>query len=106
MLTIKDFNRITFLHHRGIVPPSPAKEGETAVEKRFVCTANMKLLEYGYVMAYDLFEACCAYWVPRSLVRVVRVYHGRQQSRLKDLAHLAGFPERCDERKPCGVVYR
>lgn len=36
MLTIKDFNRITFLHHRGIVPPSPAKEGETAVEKRFV----------------------------------------------------------------------
>ena len=59
MLTIKDFNRITFLHHRGIVPPSPAKEGETAVEKRFVCTANMKLLEYGYVMAYDLFEACC-----------------------------------------------
>ena len=59
MLTVKDFNRITFLHHRGIVPPSPAKEGETAVEKRFVCTANMKLLEYGYVMAYDLFEACC-----------------------------------------------
>lgn len=40
MLTVKDFNRITFLHHRGIVPPSPAKEGETAVEKRFVCTAN------------------------------------------------------------------
>ncbi len=35
MLTVKDFNRITFLHHRGIVPPSPAKEGETAVEKRF-----------------------------------------------------------------------
>ena len=33
MLTVKDFNRITFLHHRGIVPPSPAKEGETAVEK-------------------------------------------------------------------------
>ena len=32
MLTVKDFNRITFLHHRGIVPPSPAKEGETAVE--------------------------------------------------------------------------
>ena len=59
MLTVKDFNRITFLHHRGIVPPSPAKEGEMAVEKRFVCTANMKLLEYGYVMAYDLFEACC-----------------------------------------------
>lgn len=27
MLTVKDFNRITFLHHRGIVPPSPAKEG-------------------------------------------------------------------------------
>lgn len=41
MLTVKDFNRITFLHHRGIVPPSPAKEGETAVEKRFVCTANV-----------------------------------------------------------------
>lgn len=59
MLTIKDFNRITFLHHRGIVPPAPAMEGETVVEKRFVCTANMKLLEYGYVMAYDLFEACC-----------------------------------------------
>ena len=59
MLTIKDFNRITFLHHRGIVPPTPAMEGETVVEKRFVCTANMKLLEYGYVMAYDLFEACC-----------------------------------------------
>ncbi len=59
MLTIKDFNRITFLHHRGIVPPVPAKEGETTVEKRFVCTANMKLLEYGYVMAHDLFEACC-----------------------------------------------
>lgn len=56
MLTIKDFNRITFLHHRGIVPPAPAMEGETVVEKRFVCTANMKLLEYGYVMAYDLFE--------------------------------------------------
>lgn len=41
MLTIKDFNRITFLHHRGIVPPAPAKEGETVVEKRFVCTANV-----------------------------------------------------------------
>ena len=40
MLTVKDFNRITFLHHRGIVPPSPAKEGETAVEKRFVCTEH------------------------------------------------------------------
>ena len=87
MLTVKDFNRITFLHHRGIVPPSPAKEGETAVEKRFVCTANMKLLEYGYVMAYDLFEACC------------KATHTA-------FAHLAGFPERCDGSEPCGVVYR
>lgn len=59
MLTIKDFNRITFLHHRGIVPPAPAKEGEYAVEKRYVCSANMKLIEYGYTMSYDLFMAFC-----------------------------------------------
>ena len=59
MLTIKDFNRITFLHHRGIVPPAPAKEGEHAVEKRYVCSANMKLIEYGYTMSYDLFMAFC-----------------------------------------------
>lgn len=59
MLTIKDFNRITFLHHRGIVPPAPAKEGEHVVEKRYVCSANMKLIEYGYTMSYDLFMAFC-----------------------------------------------
>lgn len=59
MLTIKDFNRITFLHHRGIVPPAPAKEGEKTVEPRYVCSANMKLIEYGYTMSYDLFMAFC-----------------------------------------------
>lgn len=59
MLTVKDFNRITFLHHRGIVPPAPAKEGEHVVEKRYVCSANMKLIEYGYTMSYDLFMAFC-----------------------------------------------
>lgn len=41
MLTIKDFNRITFLHHRGIVPPAPAKKGEKTVEPRYVCSANI-----------------------------------------------------------------
>ena len=45
MLTVKDFNRITFLHHRGIVPPSPAKEGETSEDKRIVSHANIKLME-------------------------------------------------------------
>lgn len=59
MLTVYDFNRITFAHHRGIVPPMPAQEGEKAVEKRYVCSANMKLMEYGYIMARDLFDACC-----------------------------------------------
>lgn len=49
MLTVYDFNRITFAHHRGIVPPMPAQEGEKAVEKRYVCSANMKLMEYGYI---------------------------------------------------------
>lgn len=59
MLTVYDFNRVTFAHHRGIVPPMPAQEGEKAVEKRYVCSANMKLMEYGYIMARDLFDACC-----------------------------------------------
>lgn len=59
MLTVYDFNRITFAHHRGIVPPMPAQEGKKAVEKRYVCSANMKLMEYGYIMARDLFDACC-----------------------------------------------
>ena len=59
MLTVYDFNRITFAHHRGIVPPMPAHEGKKAVEKRYVCSANMKLMEYGYIMARDLFDACC-----------------------------------------------
>lgn len=59
MLTVYDFNRITFAHHRGIVPPMPAQEGEKAVERRYVCSANMKLMEYGYIMARDLFDACC-----------------------------------------------
>lgn len=27
MLTVLDMNRVTFAHHRGIVPPAPAKEG-------------------------------------------------------------------------------
>jgi len=59
MLTVYDFNRVTFAHHRGIVPPMPAQEGKKAVEKRYVCSANMKLMEYGYIMARDLFDACC-----------------------------------------------
>ena len=59
MLTVYDFNRVTFAHHRGIVPPMHAQEGEKAVEKRYVCSANMKLMEYGYIMARDLFDACC-----------------------------------------------
>jgi len=59
MLTVYDFNRVTFAHHRGIVPPMPAQEGKEAVEKRYVCSANMKLMEYGYIMARDLFDACC-----------------------------------------------
>lgn len=59
MLTVYDFNRVTFAHHRGIVPPMPAQEGEKAVEKRYVCSANMKLMEYGYIMARDLFDVCC-----------------------------------------------
>lgn len=59
MLTVYDFNRVTFAHHRGIVPPMPAQEGKKAVEKRYVCSANMKLMEYGYIMAQDLFDACC-----------------------------------------------
>lgn len=59
MLTVYDFNRVTFAHHRGIVPPIPAQEGKKAVEKRYVCSANMKLMEYGYIMARDLFDACC-----------------------------------------------
>lgn len=59
MLTVYDFNRVTFAHHRGIVPPMPAQEGKKAVEKRYVCSANMKLTEYGYIMARDLFDACC-----------------------------------------------
>ncbi len=33
MLTVYDFNRVTFAHHRGIVPPMPAQEGKKAVEK-------------------------------------------------------------------------
>lgn len=37
----------------------PAQEGKKAVEKRYVCSANMKLMEYGYIMARDLFDACC-----------------------------------------------
>lgn len=57
MLTVYDFNRVTFAHHRGIVPPMPAQEGKKAVEKRYVCSANMKLMEYGYIMARDLFDA-------------------------------------------------
>lgn len=59
MLTVFDCNRITFAHHRGIVPPAPAKEGEKTVEPRYVCSANMKLIEYGYTMSYDLFMAFC-----------------------------------------------
>lgn len=59
MLTVYDFNRVTFAHHRGIVPPMPAQGGKKAVEKRYVCSANMKLMEYGYIMARDLFDACC-----------------------------------------------
>lgn len=59
MLTVYDFNRVTFAHHRGIVPPMPAQEGKKVVEKRYVCSANMKLMEYGYIMARDLFDACC-----------------------------------------------
>ena len=59
MLTVYDFNRVTFAHHRGIVPPMPAQEGKKAVEKRYVCSANMKLMEYGYIMARDFFDACC-----------------------------------------------
>ena len=39
MLTVYDSNRVTFAHHRGIVPPMPAQEGEKAVEKRYVCSA-------------------------------------------------------------------
>lgn len=59
MLTVFDCNRITFAHHLGIVPPAPAKEGEKTVEPRYVCSANMKLIEYGYTMSYDLFMAFC-----------------------------------------------
>lgn len=58
MLTVLDMNRVTFAHHRGIVPPAPAKEGERTVEPRYVCSANMKLMEYGYIMSYELFMAC------------------------------------------------
>ena len=58
MLTVLDMNRVTFAHHRGIVPPAPAKEGEKVIEPRYVCSANMKLMEYGYIMSYELFMAC------------------------------------------------
>ena len=59
MLTVFDMNRVTFAHHRGIVPPVSAKDGERTVEKRYVCSGNMKLMEYGYIMSHDLFMACC-----------------------------------------------
>ena len=58
MLTVLDMNRVTFAHHRGIVPPAPAKEREKVIEPRYVCSANMKLMEYGYIMSYELFMAC------------------------------------------------
>lgn len=59
MLTVKDFNRITFLHHRGIVPPAPAKEGEHVVEKRYVCSANMKLIECADCASYAASRCVC-----------------------------------------------
>lgn len=60
MLSLKEKNKITFKAHRGVVPPTPAKEGEELVEKRIVCSGNMKLTSYGYTMTRELFEACLA----------------------------------------------
>ena len=60
MLNLKEKNKITFKAHRGVVPPMSAKEGKELVEKRIVCSGNMKLTSYGYTMTRELFEACLA----------------------------------------------
>lgn len=54
----KTMNAVTLRHHRGIPAPNKAVEGETPVERLYVCSANMKLAQYGYSMTKELFEAC------------------------------------------------
>ena len=56
MITKLTQNKVTFNAHRGVMPPVAAKE--KAVEKRYVCSANMKLAQYGYTMSSDLFQEC------------------------------------------------
>lgn len=58
MITKLTQNKVTFNAHRGVMPPVAAKEQEKAVEKRYVCSANMKLAQYGYTMSSDLFQEC------------------------------------------------
>ena len=51
-------DQFTMSHHRGIVAPAPAKEGETVVSREDVATANMNLSTYGVTMSKELMEVC------------------------------------------------